>query len=158
MSTDKSADWFVVLFFIHIYKRWITILIAVFGSPARSKKMFGDKILLLDWSGIISLLPKMDYLNLSALFNMDGKLSIHEKILKNISLLMINSSHLQVDILDVSPEESIALTALYIPIFFIGFLGNITIVLIIGISPPLRNSTNWYLFNLAISDLCGRSY
>lgn len=94
----------------------------------------------------------MDYLNLSALLNMDGKLSIHEKILKNISLLMINSSHLQVDILDVSPEESIALTALYIPIFFIGFLGNITIVLIIGIS------TNWYLFNLAISDLCGRSY
>lgn len=81
----------------------------------------------------------MDYLNLSALLNMDGKLSIHEKILKNISLLMINSSHLQVDILDVSPEESIALTALYIPIFFIGFLGNITIVLIIGISPPLRN-------------------
>lgn len=100
----------------------------------------------------------MDYLNLSALLNMDGKLSIHEKILKNISLLMINSSHLQVDILDVSPEESIALTALYIPIFFIGFLGNITIVLIIGISPPLRNSTNWYLFNLAISDLCGRSF
>lgn len=101
--------------------------------------------------------PKMDHLNLSAIFGLDAKLLIHENMLKNLSLLMINSSQLQVDILDaMSPGETIALTALYIPIFFIGFLGNITIVLIIGISPPLRNSTNWYLFNLAISDLCGK--
>lgn len=37
--------------FIFFYKGWITISIAVFGSPARSKKMLGDddKILLLDW-------------------------------------------------------------------------------------------------------------
>ena len=99
----------------------------------------------------------MDHLNLSAIFGLDAKLLIHENMLKNLSLLMINSSQLQVDILDaMSPGETIALTALYIPIFFIGFLGNITIVLIIGISPPLRNSTNWYLFNLAISDLCGK--
>lgn len=94
--------------------------------------------------------------NETSILDFDAKLALHEKVMKNISLLMINSSQLQVNILEVSPEESTALTALYIPIFFIGFLGNITIVLIIGISPPLRNSTNWYLFNLAISDLCGK--
>jgi hypothetical protein len=90
------------------------------------------------------------------ILDLNAQLAMHEKMMKNISLLMINSSQLHVNILEVSPEESTALTALYIPIFFIGFLGNITIVLIIGISPPLRNSTNWYLFNLAISDLCGK--
>ncbi|XP_033737443.1 neuropeptide FF receptor 2-like [Pecten maximus] len=50
--------------------------------------------------------------------------------------------------------DTITLTLLYIPIFILGMAGNIFIALIIASNRHLRNSTNLYLSNMALADLC----
>ncbi|XP_071169342.1 QRFP-like peptide receptor [Mytilus edulis] len=50
-------------------------------------------------------------------------------------------------------EESIVLTALYVPVFLLGFLGNFIVIILVLTNQQLRNSTNLYLCNMAAADL-----
>ena len=54
-------------------------------------------------------------------------------------------------------NDVIALAAIYIPIFLLGILGNGIILFIIGSRPQLRNITNLFLWNLALTDIAGKS-
>lgn len=53
-------------------------------------------------------------------------------------------------------EESIVLTALYVPVFLLGFLGNFIVIILVLTNQQLRNSTNLYLCNMAAADLFGK--
>lgn len=51
---------------------------------------------------------------------------------------------------------SILLVVLYVPAFCAGFIGNGLLAYIVTTHRRLRNSTNLFLCNLAVADLCGR--
>ena len=53
---------------------------------------------------------------------------------------------------------SIILFVLYVPMFLLGFFGNIVITLLVLTNEQLRNSTNLYLCNMAVTDLSGKIY
>lgn len=50
-------------------------------------------------------------------------------------------------------EMIIPLTIINVFIFVTGLLGNIAVCLVIVKHPKLQSATNYYLFNLAVSDL-----
>lgn len=54
------------------------------------------------------------------------------------------------------------ITLVYIMIFVTGIFGNVVTCIVIKRNPVMQNATNYYLFNLAISDLLllvlGESY
>ncbi|CAG0878548.1 unnamed protein product, partial [Darwinula stevensoni] len=50
-------------------------------------------------------------------------------------------------------DEAIPVTILYILIFFTGVTGNLCTCFVIARNPHMRTATNYYLFNLAVSDL-----
>lgn len=50
-------------------------------------------------------------------------------------------------------EVAIPVTIVYVLIFFTGLLGNIAVCVVIIRHPAMHTATNYYLFNLAISDL-----
>ena len=52
-------------------------------------------------------------------------------------------------------EENVALMCLYVPVFLMGFLGNIVVAALVLSFQQLRNSTNLYLCNMAIADFLG---
>lgn len=61
---------------------------------------------------------------------------------------------LQDHLVDHVPLDAvIPVTIVYLLILILGFFGNITTCMVIFKSPSLRNGTNYYLFNLAISDV-----
>ena len=47
----------------------------------------------------------------------------------------------------------IALTVVYLLIFFTGLIGNISTCIVIARNSYMRTATNYYLFSLAVSDL-----
>ena len=53
--------------------------------------------------------------------------------------------------------EVIILAAIYVPIFLLGILGNGLILWIICSHPQLRNITNLFLWNVALTDIAGKS-
>lgn len=55
-------------------------------------------------------------------------------------------------------KESVILMALYVPVFLIGFLGNMIVTLLVISNQQLRNSTNFYLCNMALADFLGKVY
>ena len=52
-------------------------------------------------------------------------------------------------------QEGIILTSLYVPVFLMGFIGNVVVALLVFTNHQLRNSTNLYLCNMAIADFLG---
>lgn len=50
-------------------------------------------------------------------------------------------------------EVAIPFTVLYVLIFVSGLLGNIAVCVVIIKHPSMHTATNYYLFNLAISDV-----
>lgn len=50
-------------------------------------------------------------------------------------------------------EVAIPVTIVYVLIFITGLLGNLAVCLVIIRHPAMHTATNYYLFNLAISDL-----
>ena len=52
---------------------------------------------------------------------------------------------------------SIALICLYVPIFFCAFIGNFLVLLVVLPSKHMRSVTNYFLVNLAVADLLGKS-
>ena len=58
---------------------------------------------------------------------------------------------------DMTPV-TIVLIVLYIASFIIGLLGNLFLIIIVGKTAQLRNATNFFLCNMAVSDLSGKHY
>ena len=54
-------------------------------------------------------------------------------------------------------NDVIILSAIYVPIFLLGLLGNGVILFIIANHPRLRNITNLFLWNLALTDTAGKT-
>ena len=52
-------------------------------------------------------------------------------------------------------SASVALVGLYVPVFFLGILGNGSLTVIILTKRQLRNVTNLFLCSLAVADLAG---
>lgn len=50
-------------------------------------------------------------------------------------------------------EVAVPFTLLYVLIFVSGLLGNIAVCVVIIKHPSMHTATNYYLFNLAISDV-----
>lgn len=53
--------------------------------------------------------------------------------------------------------KTIALLTLYAPIFFMAFVGNVMVLFVVLPNRHMRNVTNFFLVNLAVADLTGKS-
>ena len=53
--------------------------------------------------------------------------------------------------------KTIALISFYVPIFLLALGGNIMVMLVILSNKSMRSVTNYFLLNLAIADLLGKS-
>ena len=53
-------------------------------------------------------------------------------------------------------DKTIVFVAIYVPIFLLGILGNGAVLFIIGRNRYLRNITNLFLWNLALTDIAGK--
>lgn len=51
---------------------------------------------------------------------------------------------------------TIFLLCLYLPVFLLGFVGNISVLLVVILNRHLRNVTNGLIANLAIADMLGK--
>ena len=75
--------------------------------------------------------------------------SLNESVLRDI----LNDHFART--VDHYESVSLALVGLYVPVFFLGILGNGSLTVIILTRRQLRNATNLFLCNLAVADLAG---
>jgi hypothetical protein len=54
-----------------------------------------------------------------------------------------------------SQPVKLALIVLYAVVFFLAVFGNVMVILVILTNRSMRNVTNYFLLNLAVSDLLG---
>ena len=94
--------------------------------------------------------------NQTSLYNVSDRNNLTQfNLTLNISILRdILQSHFFDTEID---DKTIALVAIYIPIFLLGILGNGAVLFIICCNRRLRNITNLLLWNLALTDIAGKS-
>ena len=52
--------------------------------------------------------------------------------------------------------RSIALICLYVPVFLLAFVGNVLVLLVVLPNRRMRSITNYFIVNMAVSDLLGK--
>ena len=98
-------------------------------------------------------LPSVNQTNV---FNVSDRNNLTQfNLTLNISILrdIIKSHFFDTEI----DDKTIALVAIYIPIFLLGILGNGAVLFIVSYNRRLRNITNLFLWNLALTDIAGES-
>src|SRR6218665_3164876 len=53
---------------------------------------------------------------------------------------------------------TIAIICAYVPVMLLAFVGNTLVLLVVLANKAMRNVTNYFLLNLALSDLIGNTY
>lgn len=77
--------------------------------------------------------------------------SLNESVLWGIINAHFSSSN------DNYESISLPLVGLYLPVFFLGILGNGFLLVLIFTKRQLRNVTNLFICSLAVADLAGKS-
>ena len=83
---------------------------------------------------------------ITAVLNDTNSSSEKELTLEAYLLLMRGPKHLPIEIV-------VPLTVVYVLIFVTGVVGNIAVCVVIVKISSMHTATNYYLFNLAVSDL-----
>lgn len=77
---------------------------------------------------------------------------------KNVNTSMEDVLHLFLESQYVYSEFSnIILMVCYVPVFLTALLGNLLVLIIIYLNRRLQNVTNYFLTNLAVADILGKS-
>ena len=98
---------------------------------------------------VLKLVNQTNWLNVS-----EGNNLIQHNLTLNITTLRhILQGHFFNTEID---NRTIILVTIYIPIFLLGILGNGAVVFLICSRRQLRNVTNLFLWNLALTDIAGK--